>query len=243
VLKTLKINLNKINMKKIITTTVFAMVSLATFAFASATAYYPDYNNYNYSNYNQANTNFYPSNSYDYNNYQNYNYTQPAYYNNNYQNYNYNTQTVSAQTYSASNVNATTAYVSGIVTVSGTNYNNTNAASGYFQYGTNASNLSMSTTPLTTYGGTTINASLSNLSCNTTYYYRAVGTINGNTQYGSTLSFVTTPCLVYQQPAYYPPAPQYVPAPVYYQQPVVRYVTKYVKPVRHVHTRYCHHNR
>jgi hypothetical protein len=76
----------------------------------------------------------------------------------------------------------------------------------YFEYGVNG-NLNLKTTPATIYGSGSINAIPQNLSCGTTYAFRAIVN-DGTIHYGDTLYFTTTYCpnLSYgnYQPVYNP---------------------------------------
>jgi hypothetical protein len=130
---------------------------------------------------------------------------------------NYIAQSCSVTTGQATNVYTNSANVSGNIS----NYNNgyNNYATAYFQYGTNAGNLNLTTNPVSVSGNIGLNGNLTGLNCGTTYYYRAVANVNSNLQYGQTLSFTTQSCQNY--------VPQYVQPQVVYVPKTV-YVNKYV---------------
>jgi hypothetical protein len=135
---------------------------------------------------------------YDYNCY-------PSYNNNNfYNNYSYNypnyQQSYSVNlyptTYAATNASYNTATINGYANYSSTGYNYGNYTTGYawFEYGLSSNSLNYTTNRANIYSSTSINANLTNLSCGTTYYYRAVTSGSNGTQYGSILSFTTASC-------------------------------------------------
>ncbi len=165
--------------------TVFTITTLvllsATASAQNHNCCVPSYysNNYNYVQNNGTtippayNDNYYTNNGYN----QNYNYTQP---------------TISATTNNATNVYSNGATLNGYVNVSNNNYNSyNNPGSVNFQYGTSYNNLNTNTSLANVYGSTSASATLSNLSCSTTYYYRIVTP----QQIGSTMSFTTSSCV------------------------------------------------
>jgi hypothetical protein len=98
-------------------------------------------------------------------------------------------QQPSVTTYSATNITGTSATLNGYVSTTG-GYNTTT----WFQWGTNTSYLSSSTSrTYQTYSGSFSDSSLYNLSPNTLYYYQAVAqTNNGQIVYGNILNFETS---------------------------------------------------
>ena len=97
-------------------------------------------------------------------------------------------------TTSATSISADSATINGTVISNGSTANTT------FSYGTtNALGTNVAATPASVASGTTstsLTYSLTGLSCNTTYYFRANATNTNSTANGSTLSFTTAACLV-----------------------------------------------
>ena len=85
------------------------------------------------------------------------------------------------------------------VTLNGTVDPNGFAATAQFQYGTSAGNLNQSVSLGSVGSGNSpvpISTGLSNLVCETTYYFRARGTNSGGSTNGTTRSFTTSNCIV-----------------------------------------------
>ena len=97
-----------------------------------------------------------------------------------------NSTSPSVTTYQATNISTTSATFNGYVD------GNQSYTTRWFRYGTNSSNLLM-TTNLVNHGtgGQSISDSVYNLSPNTTYYFQAVAQNSYGTNYGSILSFST----------------------------------------------------
>ncbi len=87
----------------------------------------------------------------------------------------------------------------------------------YFQYGTNANALNLTTPSATIYSSGNVNTFASNLSANTTYYFRLYGSNSNGSNYGAIQSFTTLNTFV-------PPPPFPVPAPFPAPQPNVVFV-------------------
>ncbi len=92
-----------------------------------------------------------------------------------------------ATTRSATNVGSNSATINGYV-----DSNGGSDTYGWFEWGTSSSNLNRSTTRRSQGSSdSSISSSLSDLTANTTYYYRAVGENNRGTDRGSILNFTT----------------------------------------------------
>ena len=98
-----------------------------------------------------------------------------------------NTNTIAVSTTGA-NPSQISANIFGYVNVNG------GSANTWFEYGTNSYSLVNATNRQYAYSSGQMSANITNLSCNTTYYYRAVASNNTETKYGSTQSFVTSAC-------------------------------------------------
>lgn len=200
------------NNKKIIFT-LSTLLLTASVSFASG--YYDNCNCDNVYSYLNGTTN--APVAYNYNNgyYNNYNYNNNGYYNN-------YAPSIMVSTNAVASVYANGAIINGYVTVN--NYNNNVYGSTYFQYGANSNSLNLTTSAMNFSNSTGFNASLNNLNCGTTYYYRAVANLNGNVQYGQILSFTTSACPVYQN--------QYQN---YQNYSVPQYKTNYYNKIKKVH--------
>ena len=98
----------------------------------------------------------------------------------------------SASTSAASGVTTTSATLNGTVNANG------NSTTVTFQYGTTVaygSSITATQSPVTGSTGTAVSASLSGLSCNTTYHYRASGTNIAGTTNGGDQAFTTAACV------------------------------------------------
>jgi hypothetical protein len=115
-------------------------------------------------------------------------------------NYNYNQQNnnqLYVNTNSATNLTASSATLNGYLNLNG---NGSSFATTWFNYGTNT-NFGY-TTPQNSYnyGLSNYNATISGLTPNTTYYFRAVAQNSQGTVYGNTLSFTTINDYIYNPP-------------------------------------------
>ncbi len=98
----------------------------------------------------------------------------------------------SASTSAASGVTTTSATLNGTVNANG------NSTTVTFQYGTTVaygSSITATQSPVNGSTGTAVSASLSGLSCNTTYHYRASGTNIADTTNGGDQAFTTAACV------------------------------------------------
>lgn len=115
--------------------------------------------------------------------------------NDEYDNYNNNVPPT-VTTNAATNVTETDATLNGYFSTGGNNgCSGAYCANGtyFFQYGTNANSLTQQTASRTMNNsyGSNVQAYVSGLQKNTTYYFRLVGSNSQGTRYGTTLSFVT----------------------------------------------------
>ncbi len=92
-----------------------------------------------------------------------------------------------------------TSVTSNSATLNGTVNPNGASTTAYFQYGTTTSYGSTTASQSMGSGTTAVSipgGSISGLTCNTTYHYRAVGSNSGGTNYGSDMTFLTSACPV-----------------------------------------------
>ncbi len=92
----------------------------------------------------------------------------------------------SVSTSAASNINGNSATLGGYLYTNGSSDTNR-----WFEWGTNSGNLNRSTSRISQSYDGAFSESISGLSANTTYYFRAVGENSGGVDYGSTRSFRT----------------------------------------------------
>ncbi|MFA6135770.1 MAG: fibronectin type III domain-containing protein [Candidatus Paceibacterota bacterium] len=138
-------------------------------------------------------------------------------------NYYYNNST-SVSTSPAQNIAATSASLWGLA------YANSNTGTAWFEYGTSAGSLTITSPQITINSSDYYNsnnltptfwATVNNLNPNTTYYYKAALRNGGNTTYGQVVSFMTTNSYVNPINTY----PTNYTYPYYqYQEPQIKYV-------------------